>query len=87
MKPVRVVVGGGAVTKPNCFNRPAYKDTVEVQDGWRYVTVLECFRAPNMITILDPMSKTCQQHSPHGAATIYGWDCEGCKHEPAAPRE
>ena len=80
------------MSKPNCFNRPAYKDTVEVQGGWKYVTVsgldglLECFRAPNMLAIPDPMSKGCQQHSPHGAATIYGWDCEGCKHEPEAPR-
>ena len=85
------------MTKPNCFNRPAYKDTVEVQDGWYagiYKTgkdgdvfpVRAPTRSPIMRTIPDPMSKECMQHSPHGAATIYGWDCEGCKHEPEAPR-
>ena len=81
------------MTKPNCFNRPDIADTVEVQDGWRtgrFITGAdgESFqtRAPIMRTIPNPMSKECMQHTAHGAATIYGWDCEGCKHEPEAPR-
>lgn len=79
--------------KPICFNRPDCLDTVTVQDGWENVKVRDIHgrvvdtRVPVMRTIPDPMSKTCQQHSPHGAATIYGWDCDGCKHEPEAPRE
>ena len=81
------------MTKPNCFNRQDYADTVTVQDGWKYVSLVDGHadglvrtRVPNMLAIPDPMSKECMQHSPHGAATIYGWDCEGCKHEPEAPR-
>ena len=67
------------MTKPDCHNRPDYADTVTVQDGWR--TDVDT-RAPIMRIIPDPMSKGCQQHSPHGAATIYGWDCAGCRHLP-----
>ena len=67
------------MTKPDCHNRPDYLDTVTVQDGWR---IAGDSRAPIMRTIPDPMSKGCQQHSPHGAATIYGWDCAGCRHLP-----
>ena len=69
------------MTKPDCHNRPDYADTVEVQDGWRRAGDT---RAPIMRTIPDPMSKTCQQHSPHGAATLYGWDCAGCRHLPVS---
>ena len=81
------------MAKPNCFNRPAYKDTVEVQDGWDHVKIRDIHgrvvdtRVPAMKTRPNPMSKQCMQHTSHGAATIYGWDCDGCKHEPEAPRE
>ena len=76
------------MTKPNCHNRPDYADTVTVQDGWEQVQMHDIHghvvdtRVPVMRTIHNPMSKTCQQHSPHGAATMYGWDCAGCRHLP-----
>ena len=79
------------MTKPDCHNRPDYADTVTVQDGWKYVSVVDEMagrlvrtRVTNMLAIPDPMSKGCQQHSPHGAATIYGWDCAGCRHLPVS---
>ena len=77
------------MTKPDCHNRPDYADTVTVQDGWEksYADEIDTgdffeSRSPVMKTISDPMSKGCQQHSPHGAATLYGWDCAGCRHLP-----
>ena len=78
------------MTKPDCHNRPDYADIVKVQDGWEQVQVHDIYghdvdtRAPIMRTIPDPMSKGCQQHSPHGAATMYGWDCAGCRHLPVS---
>lgn len=72
------------MTHPNCYNRPPFKDTVQVQDGWAsyapafgFVTQLR-----KMKTIPDPMSKGCQQHGPLGQATLHGWDCEGCRWKP-----
>ena len=76
------------MTKPNCHNRPDYLDTVTVQDGWEDVRITTNMgrvidsRVPIMKTRPNPMSKECQQHSPHGAATMYGWDCAGCRHLP-----
>ena len=79
------------MTKPDCHNRPDYADTVTAQDGWRKAHVRdvatdELFetRLPIMRIIPDPMSKGCQQHSPHGAAMLYGWDCAGCRHLPVS---
>ena len=76
------------MTKPNCHNRPDYLDTVTVQDGWSDEVITTCHGMTNrsrvsiMKIIQNPMSKGCQQHSPHGAATLYGWDCAGCRHLP-----
>ena len=76
------------MTKPDCHNRPDYADIVTVQDGWEDVRITTNMgrvidsRVPVMKTIPDPMSKECMQHSPHGAATLYGWDCAGCRHLP-----
>ena len=81
------------MTKPSCHNRPDYLDTVTVQDGWSDEVITTCRGMTNrsrvsIIKIIqNPMSKECMQHTAHGAATIYGWDCGGCKHEPEAPRE
>ena len=78
------------MTKPDCHNRPDYADTLTVQDGWEEVRITTNLgrvidsRVPIMKTIPDTMSKTCQQHSPHGAATLYGWDCAGCRHLPVS---
>lgn len=72
-------------TKPACFNRPPFKDTAIVQDGW-YWQILPFVgktRIPHMTEIPDPMSKGCQQHSPLGEATLHGWDCDGCRWKPA----
>lgn len=64
------------MTKPACFNRPAFRDTIVVQDGWT-----EDGRR-NMVEIPDPMSKTCPQNKPpFGEAYIQGWDCVGCHHK------
>ena len=67
--------------KPNCYNRPPFKDTVLVQDGWMW---REMTRLPRMVEIPDPMSKTCQQHGPMGEATLHPekWDCAGCCWKP-----
>lgn len=67
------------MTKPACFNRPAFKNTVVVQNGWT-----DDGRR-NMVEIVDPMTKTCQQHGPLGEATLHGWDCAGCAHAPEKP--
>ena len=80
------------MTKPNCHNRPDYLDAVTVQDGWEDVRMRDIngrivdTRVPAMKTRANPMSKGCQQHSPHGAATMYGWDCSGCRHLPEDKR-
>lgn len=66
------------MTHPNCYNRPPFKDTVEVQDGWSPIYNADGYTR-NMKTIPDPMSKGCQQHSPLGEATLHGWDCAGCR--------
>lgn len=64
--------------KPRCYNRPPFKDTVEVQLGWGP----NCTRA--MAHISDPMSKGCQQHGPLGEATLHPeqWACDGCRWKP-----
>jgi len=72
--------------KPNCHNRPDYRDTVTVQNGWRDALVFDAItggnietRVPNMIEIPFTMSKECQQlKAPFGEAYIHGWNCEGC---------
>lgn len=68
------------MSKPKCFNRPAYKDTITAQDGWSEDGRRRMVERPNR------MSKECQQHTAHGEATIWGWDCEGCVHLPGAKR-
>lgn len=76
--------------KPRCFNRPPFKDTIIVQDGWLDHKHIQhpflppvASRVPLMREIPDPMSKECQQHGPLGEATLHGWDCEGCRWKPA----
>lgn len=69
--------------KPNCYNRPPYKDTVYVQDGWIAPNPTSMTRIASMKLIPDPMSKDCKQHGPNGAATLYGWNCDGCRWKPA----
>lgn len=62
--------------RPSCYNRPAFKDTVQVQAGWglNYGRV--------MVSIPDPMSKDCKQWGALGEAKLNGWNCAGCKHRP-----
>lgn len=68
------------MTKPACFNRPAYRDTLMVQDGWT-----EDGRRI-MREHHDLMSKTCPQNTPpFGEAYIQRWDCDGCAHAPEKP--
>lgn len=70
------------MTKPPCFNRPPYKDTIVVQDGWinQEFPFIGKTRTPRMVEIDDPMSKACQQNKPpFGEAYRMGWDCEGCR--------
>ena len=74
--------------KPHCYNRPPFRDSVIVQDGWIFETILNEHgepvrtRLPRMVEINDDMSKNCQQHGPMGEATLHGWDCTGCRHKP-----
>jgi hypothetical protein len=74
--------------KPNCHNRPDYMPTVTHQDGWMDVIMHPmgagpvATRIPQMETRPAVMSMNCQQHGPFGAATMYGWDCSGCRHKP-----
>lgn len=73
------------MTKPNCYNRQPFKDTVEVQVGWvnsnEWMYKAQLRRVE---TIHDPMSKGCQQHGPMGEATLHPdkWDCGGCRWKP-----
>lgn len=61
------------MTKPPCFNRPAYKNAVIVPDGWT-----EDGRR-KMLLDLDPMSKDCPLiKPPFGEAYLQNWDCDGC---------
>lgn len=59
-------------TKPKCFNRPPFKDYIEVQTGWT--------EDGRRITAYMPvgMSKGCQQWGVLGEGTLNGWDCTGC---------
>jgi len=71
--------------KPDCFNRPDYKDNFETQDGWKKVSVrrpqgMGFVLMPNMVTIKNVLTTHCRQNEPLGAATIYNWNCEGCNH-------
>lgn len=77
------------MTTPSCYNRPPFKDTVCVQDGWHAYTEWVGWneiktRLPRMVEIPDPMSKTCQQHGQMGEATLHPekWDCAGCCWKP-----
>lgn len=64
--------------KPRCHNRPPFKDTIQVQDGWGF----DGFRF--MVELPDPMSKGCQQHGVMGEATLHPeqWACDGCSWKP-----
>ena len=59
--------------RPRCYNRPAIKPTVRVQNGWtgdgRRI----------MIDMPFLMSMGCPLHGAHGEATINYWNCSGCK--------
>lgn len=71
--------------KPSCYNRPPFRDTREVQDGYeRPIGNMSAVIVPRMVTIDDPMSKGCQQWGPLGEATLHPerWDCVGCVHKP-----
>jgi hypothetical protein len=76
--------------KPNCHNRPDFSDTVRHQTGWMDIHLEDDYdgcamiktRVPMMETRPAVMSRNCQQHGPFGAATMYGWDCSGCRHKP-----
>lgn len=67
--------------KPNCFNRPDYKDHLIVQDGWGWLKIKGLsFKVPIMKTIKNVMSKDCKQNDEGGAAKRYNWDCDCCIH-------
>lgn len=67
--------------KPRCFNRPDYHNSRVVLDGWREVTIGNMsFHVPVVKIAKNNMSKDCKQNEPMGAATMYGWDCGGCRH-------
>jgi hypothetical protein len=80
------------MNKPSCYNRPDFKDTVIVQDGWVSTkpvmdvsgSLWQRSRVPAIVEIPDPMSKGCQQHGPMGEATLHPeqWACDGCIHKP-----
>lgn len=57
-----------------CYNRKPLWPNVRVQDGWFKV---EHSRMPTMVTLPDPMEKTCQ-YSKDDKYTDPG--CRGCKH-------
>lgn len=59
---------------PPCYNRPAFKQQVNVQNGWT-----EDGRR-NMIIMEDNMTKYCHQTTPpFGEAHLHGWDCGDCR--------
>jgi len=64
-----------------CFNRPPLQETVYVQDGW-YLQQLRgnkhLSRAPRMIEIPDPMTKSCQYQADD---KYNDPQCIGCKHK------
>ena len=71
------------MAKPSCYNRPAYKDSIFVQDGWKKAKAGKAIiRLPLMKLIPDPMSKNCQQWGPMGEAKLKNWDCQGCRWKP-----
>lgn len=80
-------------TRPRCYNRPDYHESLEVQDGYEDVNVVAAddaprlVRVPRMKVIPNAMSKDCKQHGPFGAATCFGWNCHGCRHAPEGLRE
>lgn len=57
---------------PQCFNRKAFRDYIEVQIGWTEDGRRRTAFMP------APMSKGCHQNEPLGEATLSGWDCTGC---------
>ena len=71
------------MSRPRCYNRPPLSDYATVPIGWTDDGRRE------MAYILDPMSKTCQQHGLMGEATLHPeqWACDGCQWQPKKETE
>lgn len=75
--------------KPSCYNRPPFKTSVKIQDGWLNTYMIDASLQTEQVRIAhtkyipDHMSKGCQQHGPMGEATLHpeDWDCAGCRWE------
>ena len=70
-----------------CYNRPPFKQTTEVQDGWAVVgdarATTETTRFPTMRTIPFRMSQECNYtHTELGQADK---GCIDCKHRKENP--
>ena len=61
--------------KNGCFDRAPLRTTAIVQDGWYMDGVT---RTPRMISIPDPMTKTCQYSKDD---KYDDQACTGCKHK------
>lgn len=60
--------------RPSCFNRPPYKEFVEVQRGWTEDGRRDTTFVP------DGMYKGCPSiKPPFGEAYLKGWKCTGCR--------
>lgn len=70
----------GSAGTPPCFDRPDYERTIRVPNGWSLAGQRIYTTIPNR------MSLGCQQHGPFGAATLYKWNCNGCRHLPDTAR-
>ena len=58
-----------------CYNRPAYREVLPVQDGYYLDGVT---RTPRLTAVRHVLSKTCQYtHSALGQADS---GCQGCQH-------
>lgn len=72
--------------KPDCFNRPDVLDEYEVRDGWQDIEVItdygfvEIVTSPVFKTIKSVFNNDCNMIGEFGAATLYNWNCKGCKH-------
>lgn len=66
------------MSRPSCYNRPAFKHFTVVPIGWTVDGKRDTAFIP------DSMSKGCKQHGPMGEATLHpeAWDCVGCEWKP-----
>lgn len=70
------------MAKPSCYNRPEFKKSLLVQDGWEWDFLNDSIRHSSMKRIPHTMSMDCRQWGPMGEAKLKHWDCDGCRWKP-----